>query len=234
LYREQGPRLLAIAMDAGRSTFRKEIYADYKANRPPAPDDLRVQIGRAEEIIRAAGLTVWKQEGVEADDLIAGAATRAAESGLRVVVVGADKDLMQLCSERVVLWDTLRNKVFGPPEVLERFGVGPAQLGDLLALTGDSSDNIPGVPSVGPKTAAELLQRFGDLDGIFARLDEIERKKLKETLATHEAAARLSRQLVALKLDCPLDLSPEALRFGDLARRDVPALRSLYTNLGFR
>lgn len=234
LYREQRPRLLAIAMDAGRSTFRKEIYADYKANRPPAPDDLRVQIGRAEEIIRAAGLTVWKQEGVEADDLIASAATRAAESGLRVVVVGADKDLMQLCSERVVLWDTLRNKVFGPPEVLERFGVGPAQLGDLLALTGDSSDNIPGVPSVGPKTAAELLQRFGDLDGIFARLDEIERKKLKETLATHEAAARLSRQLVALKLDCPLDLSPEALRFGDLARRDVPALRSLYTNLGFR
>lgn len=234
LYREQRPRLLAIAMDAGRSTFRKEIYSEYKANRPPAPDDLRVQIGRAEEIIRASGLTVWKQEGVEADDLIATAATRAAASGLRVVVVGADKDLMQLCSERIVLWDTLRNKVFGPDEVLERFGVGPAQLGDLLALTGDSSDNIPGVPSVGPKTAADLLQRFGDLDGIFAHLAEIERKKLKETLAEHEPAARLSRKLVALKLDCPLDLSPEALKFGELERRDVPALKALYTSLGFR
>jgi len=234
LYREQKPHLLAIAMDAGRSTFRKEIYADYKANRPPAPDDLRVQIGRAEEIIRASGLTVWKQQGVEADDLIATAATRAAENGLRVVVVGADKDLMQLCSERVVLWDTLRNKVFGPAEVVERFGVGPAQLGDLLALTGDSSDNIPGVPSVGPKTAAELLLRFGDLDGIFSRLGEIERKKLRETLTEHEPAARLSRKLVALKLDCPLDLSEDALLFGQGDRRNLPALKALYAELGFR
>jgi len=234
LYREQKPHLLAIAMDAGRSTFRKEIYGAYKANRPPAPEDLRVQIGRAEQILVASGLTVWKQEGVEADDLIATAATRAAEQGLRVVVVGADKDLMQLCSDRVVLWDTLRSKVFGPAEVTERFGVGPAQLGDLLALTGDSSDNIPGVPSVGPKTAAELLQRFGSLDGIFSHLDQIERKKLKETLTEHEAAARLSRRLVALKLDCPLDLSTSALSFGDADRRDVGALKALYTELGFK
>jgi len=234
LYREQKPHLLAIAMDAGRSTFRKAIYDGYKANRPPAPDDLRVQIGRAEEIIRASGLTVWKEEGVEADDLIATAATCAAEKGLRVVVVGADKDLMQLCSDRVVLWDTLRSKVFGPEEVVERFGVPPAQLGDLLALTGDSSDNIPGVPSVGPKTAAELLRRFGSLDGIYARLDELEKKKLKETLLSHEPAARLSRKLVALKMDCNLDISEEALRFGQLDRRNVPALKALYSSLGFR
>lgn len=234
LYREQKPHLLAIAMDAGRSTFRKEIYQDYKANRPPAPEDLRVQIGRAEEIIRASGLTVWKQEGVEADDLIATAATQAAKNGLKVVVVGADKDLMQLCSERVVLWDTLRSKVFGPPEVVERFGVGPEQLGDLLALTGDSSDNIPGVPSVGPKTAAELLHRFASLDGIFSHLGDIERKKLRETLTEHEAAARLSRKLVALKLDCPLDLSEPALRFDQEDRRDVPTLKALYSTLGFR
>jgi DNA polymerase I len=234
LYREQKPHLLAIAMDAGRGTFRKEIYQDYKANRPPAPEDLRVQIGRAEEIIRASGYTVWKQEGVEADDLIATAATQAEKNGLKVVVVGADKDLMQLCSERVVLWDTLRNKVFGPPEVVERFGVGPEQLGDLLALTGDSSDNIPGVPSVGPKTAAELLHRFGHIDGIFSHLGEIERKKLRETLTEHEGAARLSRRLVSLKLDCPLDLSEPALRFDQAERRDVPALKALYGTLGFR
>lgn len=234
LFREQKPHLLAIAMDAGRVTFRQEIYAEYKANRPPAPPDLVVQINRAEEIIRATGLTVWKQAGIEADDLIATAATRAEAAGQRVVIVSGDKDLMQLCSERVLLWDTLRNKVFGPAEVLERFGVGPERLGDLLALTGDSSDNIPGVPSVGPKTAAELLHRFGTLDGIFAHLADIERKKLKETLAEHEKLARVSRELVELKRDCDLDLSEDAVRFDPEGRRDTARLKELYSELGFR
>ncbi|HSC88470.1 MAG TPA: DNA polymerase I [Polyangiaceae bacterium] len=233
LFRERKPALLAIAMDSGRATFRRELYADYKANRPPAPDDLRVQIRRAEEIIDAWGLATYKQEGVEADDLIASATRAAQRAGQRVVIVGADKDLMQLAAPDVVLWDTLRNKVFGPAEVQERFGVGPERLGDLLALMGDSSDNIPGVPSVGPKTAAELLTQFGDLDGLFARLSEVKRPKLRDTLSANEAAARLSRQLVALKEDCPVDVTPEAVHFSPTTRRDTERLRTLFGELGF-
>lgn len=233
LFRERKPRLLCIAMDSGRETFRKELYPDYKANRPPAPDDLRVQIRRAEEIVRAWGLSVLKEEGVEADDLIASATRRSLEEGRRVVIVSADKDLMQLVGPGVVMWDTLRNKVFGPEEVEERFQVKPAQLGDLLALMGDSSDNIPGVPSVGPKTAATLLKDHGSLDGIFAALDSIPRKKLKETLTEHQSNARLSRKLVALKDDCEVDVSPTAVAFSPAARRDEEKLKELYEELGF-
>lgn len=233
LFRERQPHLLCVAMDAGRATFRKEIYPEYKANRPPAPDDLRVQIQRAEEIVRAWGLAVEKQEGVEADDLIASVAIQAQLAGKRVVIVSADKDLMQLVGDHVVMWDTLRNKVFGPDEVQERFQVPPSLLGDLLALTGDSSDNIPGVPSVGPKTAATLLQEYANLDGIFASLDKIKRKKLKETLTAHEGDARLSRRLVALKSDCIVDISEEALAFSPSKRRDEAKLIAIYEELGF-
>ncbi len=233
LFRERRPQLTCIAMDSGRETFRKQIFPDYKANRPPAPDDLRIQIKRAEEIVRAWGLNVLKEDGVEADDLIASVTKRTLAEGRRVVIVSADKDLMQLVGPNVIMWDTLRNKVFGPEEVEERFQVPPALLGDLLALMGDSSDNIPGVPSVGPKTAATLLQEHGSLDGIFAALGTIKRKKLKETLEEHEDAARLSRRLVALKEDCAVDVSPEALAFAPEERRDEPKLLELYEELGF-
>ncbi len=233
LYRERQPHLLAIAMDAGRKTFRREIYPDYKANRPPAPDDLRVQIERAEQIVRASGLAVFKQEGAEADDLIATAVTRLRRQGRSIVIVGADKDLMQLVSDDVLLWDTLRNKVFGPKEVQERFGVEPHKLGDLLALMGDSSDNIPGVPSIGPKTAATLIADYEDLDGIFSHVGEIKRKKLRETLQTHEEDARLSKRLVTLKTDCDIDISDENLTFANPSRRNEPALLELFETLGF-
>lgn len=233
LFRERKPQLLCIAMDSGRETFRKELYPEYKANRPPAPDDLRVQIRRAEEIVRAWGLSVLKQDGVEADDLIASVTRRSREEGRRVVIVSADKDLMQLVGTGVVMWDTLRNKVFGAEEVEERFQVKPEQLGDLLALMGDSSDNIPGVPSVGPKTAATLIKDHGSLDGIFAALDSISKKKLKETLAEHEVNARLSRKLVALKDDCAVDVSAVALAFSSAERRDERKLKELYEELGF-
>lgn len=233
LFRERQPRLLAIAMDAGRATFRQEIFPEYKANRPPAPDDLKVQIGRAEQLVLASGLAVFKQAGVEADDLIATLVKHALEAHLRVVIVSADKDLMQLVNDNVLMWDTLRNKVFGVEEVQERFQVGPDKLGDLLALTGDSSDNIPGVPSVGPKTAATLLNEYGDLDGVFRSLSSVNRKKLAETLQQHEKNARLSRRLVALKDDCELDASLANLAFSPKSRRDEQRLTELYRELGF-
>ena len=231
LVRQCRPALLAIAMDSGRVTFRKEIYEEYKANRPPAPTDLKQQMARCEQIVRAFNIPIFKQDGVEADDLIASAVKRAAEHDLKVVIVAADKDLMPLVSERTIMWDTMRDRVFGVAEVEERFGVRIDQVQDLLALTGDTSDNIPGVPSVGPKTAKDLLVEFGTLDGIYQRIDEIKKKGLKDKLVEHKDKAFLSRRLVNLKDDCPITIDQAHLAYGG---RDIPALKALYAELGFQ
>jgi DNA polymerase-1 len=231
LFRERRPALCAIAMDSGRDTFRRDMYPEYKANRPPAPADLVPQLARAEEIARALGITCYQERGVEADDLIATAVRLARKHGLRCVIVASDKDLMQLVGPDVLLWDTMRDRVVGPAEVVERFGVRTDQLGDLLALMGDSSDNVPGVPHVGPKTARELLSEYGTLDGVYANLGGISRKALRETLATHEAEARVSRRLVALKDDCNITFDLERLRPG---QRDTETLERVYSELGFR
>lgn len=230
LVRERKPELLAVAMDAGRETFRKQLYSGYKANRPPAPPDLKQQIQRCEEIVRAYQIPVFKLPGVEADDLIATVVTQSRPLGLQVVIVGADKDLMQLVSKDVVLYDTMRDKVFGPEEVEDRFGVKISQVRDLLALMGDSSDNIPGVPSVGPKTARDLLLSYETLAGVYEHLNEIKRKKLKQTLAEHREQAELSQRLVTLKDDCAITLDLQALRRNG---RDVERLRELFLELGF-
>ena len=230
LLRERRPALFAIAMDSGRATFRKEIYDAYKANRPAAPEDLKSQLGRLEQIVRAFQVPILKQDGVEADDLIASCVKCASARDVRSVIVAADKDLMQLVSDRVVMYDTMRDKVFGVAEVEERFGVRVDQVRDYLALTGDSSDNIPGVPSVGPKTAKELLNQFGTLEGIYENLDKIARKGLRDTLANNRDNAFLSQRLVTLKDDCQAEFSPD--NFGR-RERDVATLRELYAELGF-
>jgi len=230
LVRERRPALFAIAMDSGRDTFRKDIYAEYKAHRPPAPPDLAQQFTRCEEVVRAFNVACFKEPRVEADDLIATAVRLGREQGLRTVIVAADKDLMQLVGPDVMLWDTMRDRVIGPAEVSERFGVEVSQLGDLLALMGDSSDNIPGVPHVGPKTARELLVEYKTLGGIYENTAQIKRKALRETLEGHREQAFLSRRLVELKNDCVLDFAREKLAFRG---RDVPALRRLYAELGF-
>jgi DNA polymerase-1 len=231
LLRERRPALFGIAMDSGRSTFRKEIYDGYKANRPPAPDDLRQQLQRVEQVVRAFNVAILKLDGVEADDLIACSVKQARARGLRVVVVASDKDLMQLVGPDVVLYDTMRDRVFGVPEVEERFGVRVDQLRDLLALTGDSSDNIPGVPSVGPKTAKDLLVEYGTLVGVYEHLEQIQRKALREALTNNKELAFISQRLVTLKDDCWDAFDP-----AEFARRprDVATLRTLYTELGFQ
>ena len=230
MLREQRPRLLAVALDAGRETFRREIFPDYKANRPPAPDDLRSQLQRCEQIVNGFHAAIYKQEGVEADDLIATVVRRAREQKLRVVILAADKDLMQLVGDDVMLWDTMRSRVIGPPEVEERFGVRVDQLHDLLALMGDTSDNIPGVPSVGPKTAMELLKAYGTLQGIYDNLDKIAKKGLLQKLTEHRDQAFLSQRLVALKDDCDIEVNLERLSYRG---RDVDKLRLVYSELGF-
>ena len=230
MLRERNPRLMAVALDAGRDTFRREIFPEYKAHRPPAPDDLRSQLQRCEQIVLGYHAAIYKHEGVEADDLIATVVRRARELQLKVVILAADKDLMQLVGDDVMLWDTMRDRVIGPPEVEERFGVRVDQLQDLLALMGDTSDNIPGVPSVGPKTAMELLKAYGTLNGIYENLGQITKKGLLKNLTEFRDQAFLSQRLVALKNDCPIEVSREALAFRG---RDTEKLRALYSELGF-
>jgi DNA polymerase-1 len=230
LMTEHRPQLLAVAMDSRTPSFRHALYEGYKANRPPAPPDLKPQIARVQQVIAAYHLPVLQQDGVEADDLIASAVARARAADMRVVIVSSDKDLMQLIDEHVVMFDTMRNAVFGPAEVEEKLGIPPALVRDYLALVGDSSDNIPGVPSVGPKTAVQLLREYGSLAGVYESVDKVERKALRQKLIDHRAAAELSRELVALKHDLDVDISAEALA---LPAPDVVRLAELFKELAF-
>ena len=225
------PVRLVAAMDTAEPSFRKELFAEYKANRPPPPEDLVAQFEEVERLVDAFRIPRLAVPGYEADDVVATLVRRARQQGLKVVVLTADKDLAQLVGPDVVLYDSMRERVTGPEEVRQRFGVGPEQLGDLLALMGDSSDNVPGVPSVGPKTAAKLLEQFGSLEGIYAHLDEVSRPSLRKKLAEHEAEARLSRELVALRDDVPIDVDPASLRWPG---PDEAALARLYERLEMR
>jgi DNA polymerase-1 len=227
---ERDPKLMAVAMDSKGPSFRKGIDDAYKANRPPPPEDLSVQMQRVRSLVELLGIQVWQQDGFEADDLIATAVRRALSEGLRVVIVSADKDLMQLVGGSVVMWDTMRNKVYGPAEVAEKFGVGPDKMHDLLALTGDSSDNVKGIPSVGPKTAAKLLEQFGSIEGIYEGIDQL-KGKLRENLEANRAAADLARTLVALRDDLEIVFDKTALDFQP--RVNVKGLEEAYTELGF-
>lgn len=226
----QRPTYFAVACDSKGKSFRHERYAEYKATRPPAPPDLSQQMERALEIVDAYAIPRFVVPAVEADDIIATLVAKAREAGLKVVIVSADKDLLQLVNDDVVMYDSMRDKVFGAPETFEKMGVRPDQVRDFLALTGDSSDNVPGVPSVGPKTAAQLLADFGDVDSIYARLGELTKKAVREKLETHRELAYLSRDLVSLKTDVPVEFDLEKLRYGGA---DLSKLRSLFVELEF-
>jgi DNA polymerase I len=230
---ERRPHMFVVAMDSRGPTFRHAIDARYKATRPAPPPDLSQQMARVHEIIRAWDVACFVREGFEADDLIASVTARAITEGWRVVIVSADKDLMQLVRDddgRVVLWDSMRDRVYGPREVREKLGVLPSQVRDFLALTGDTSDNVPGVPGVGPKTAGDLLAQFGSMDGIYAHIDEVSKPKLRENLKAHEADARVSQTLVTLDATSTIEWDRSKLLWGGA---NVPALRVLYTELEF-
>ena len=231
LVEQRKPALLAVAMDSPGKTFRDELDATYKAHRPPPPPDLGPQMERCRQLVDAYRIPVFIGDGYEADDFIAVAVGKAKERGLRVVIASSDKDLMQLVDDgRVMLWDAMRDKVFGPAEVQAKFGVPPEQVRDLLALVGDAVDNVPGVPTVGAKTAADLLAQFGSVDAIYQRLDEVKKPRTREALRDNEASARLSQKLVTLYTDLPIEMDLEALRYGGA---DGERLRELFTELGF-
>jgi DNA polymerase-1 len=205
LHKEEGPTHLAVIFDAAGPTHRDGMYGDYKANRPPPPPDLVPQFPMIRDATRAFSLPCIEEEGLEADDIIACYAKAALAQNWKVTIVSSDKDLMQLIEDgRLDLYDTMNDRRLGRAYVEEKFGVGPERLGDVLALMGDSVDNIPGVPGIGPKTAALLIQEYGDLESVLANAENIKKPKLRQNLIEHAESARLSRRLVELVCDSPL------------------------------
>jgi DNA polymerase-1 len=203
------PTHLAIVFDKSEVTFRNKLYPDYKAHRPPAPDDLIPQFALIREAVRAFDLPCLEQAGFEADDLIATYVREACERGAIATIVSSDKDLMQLVTDCVTMYDTMKDRRIGIPEVIEKFGVPPEKVVEVQALAGDSTDNVPGVPGIGVKTAAQLIVEYGDLETLLQRAGEIKQPKRREALIENAEKARISRQLVLLddkvKLDVPLD-----------------------------
>ena len=200
---EDQPTHLAVIFDYSAKTFRNELYDQYKAHRPEPPEDLVPQFALIREATKAFDLPCIEMEGYEADDLIATYARQAAEAGARVSVASSDKDLMQLVTGQVTLLDPMKVKRIGPDEVREKFGVGPDRVIDVQALAGDSVDNVPGVPGIGIKTAAQLIEAYGDLETLLARAGEIKQPKRREKLTDHAEDARISKTLVTLKDDVP-------------------------------
>ncbi len=223
LHAADGPTHMAVVLDKAGTSFRNEIYDQYKANRPPAPEDLRPQFPMIRDATLAFSLPMIEEDNVEADDMIASYTKAAVAQGWKVTIVSSDKDLMQLVEPGVDMLDTMKNIRIETAEVEEKFGVGPELVGDILSLMGDSSDNIPGVPGVGPKTATKLIQEFGDLDAVLAAAPDMKPSKLRDNLIEHESKARLSRVLVTLKEDCPLPIALENMVLGPIPEGPLAA-----------
>jgi len=222
----------AVVMDPIGKTFRHELYDEYKANRPPTPEDLKEQFPYVEPLTVAIGVPVVRVEGVEADDVIATLAGRGRDAGLEVVIVSGDKDLMQLVGDGVSMVDTMKGRVWDPAAVEEKFGVPPQGVGEVLAIMGDSSDNIPGVKGIGAKGAADLIRRFGTLDEVYAHLEDIEKPRTRELLEESREPALLSRVLVALRED--VELPDEGFDWLRPTDKDHDALIPLLEELEFR
>ena len=199
------PTHLVVVFDAKGKTFRSDIYPEYKMNRPPAPEDLVPQFPLTRDATRAFGLACIEQEGFEADDIMATLAIQARDAGGHVTIVSSDKDLMQLVGNGVEMYDAMKNKRIGSEQVVEKFGVGPNRVIDVQSLAGDSVDNVPGAPGIGIKTAALLINEYGDLDSLLERASEIKQPKRRETLIDNADQIRTSRDLVTLKTDMKMD-----------------------------
>ena len=225
------PTHLAVVFDAGRYTFRNELYPAYKANRPEPPEDLIPQFALIRDAVRAFDVPCIELANYEADDVIATYARQARERGATLIIVSSDKDLMQLVDENVVMLDTMKNKKLGIPEVFEKFGVAPNRVIDVQSLAGDSVDNVPGVPGIGIKTAAQLINEYGDLDTLLARAGEIKQPKRRESLLEFADQARISRDLVRLDDRAPV---PETIDDIKVRPIDLPRAIAFVEENGFR
>jgi DNA polymerase-1 len=233
LSRADGPTHMAVILDASEHTHRNEMYDQYKAHRPPPPEDLVPQFPLIRTATRAFSIPCIEEAGLEADDIIACYVTAAIKAGWKVTIVSSDKDLMQLIDEDagIDMLDTMNDRRIGRTEVLEKFGVPPEKVGDVLALMGDSVDNVPGVPGIGPKTASQLIQQYGDLETVLASTDQISKPKLKQNLIEFAAEARLSRELVRLVCHSPL---PEPLEALELKGIPMEPLQEFLADQGFK
>ena len=189
---------IAVIFDAGAHTFRNDLYDQYKANRPPLPEDLRPQFPLTRDATRAFNVACIEMDGYEADDIMATLAVQAQAAGGGCTIISSDKDLMQMIGPGIDMFDPMKNKTIGPDEVFEKFGVDPGRVVDVQSLAGDGVDNVPGAPGIGLKTAALLIQEYGDLDTLLARAHEIKQPKRRDSLVDNAAQIRLSRTLVQL------------------------------------
>ncbi len=231
LMRQEQPDYLAVVFDERGPTFRHEADPTYKANRKRMPDELAVQLPLIHRLVEAHNIPKLSLQGYEADDIIGTLAHRLEAQGLDVVLVSGDKDFCQLVTPNVTLFDPMKDQRIGEAEVEERFGVEPARVIEVLGLMGDSSDNVPGVPGIGEKTAKKLLATYGTIEELLGRVDEIKQKKGRENLIEHAESARHSRQQVTIHMDVPIDIGLDALKFED---PDTDALRTLYEELEFK
>lgn len=229
--REKRPDCIAVAFDSKGPTKRHIEYAEYKAQRPKMPDALSIQIPYIHKMVEAFRIQKLMIEGFEADDIIGTIAKKAQAKGLAVVIVSGDKDMFQLIDEHIMVYDTLKERLYSVADVKERLGVGPERVVEIMGLMGDSIDNIPGVPGIGEKTAISLISEFGTIEDILSNADRISKPKLKETLKNYAELARLSRQLATIHIDLPIEFMPDDFR---LKEPDVPLLFSLFSEFEFK
>jgi len=230
LIKEKQPSHAAVAFDSRGKVFRHGMYPAYKANRPPMPDELAGQVPYIKDVVKALGLPSFEEPGIEADDIIGTAAEALHRQGATVIIVSGDKDLLQLVGETTTMWDPMNDRVMDPAAVKGKYQVGPEQLLDCFALMGDSSDNVPGVPGVGPKTAAKLILEHGSLEQLYEQVDSLKKSKMKDRLIENRDSAFLSRDLIRLKTDVEIPTDPDRYLLGE-ADRDK--LTEIYTELGF-
>jgi DNA polymerase-1 len=231
LIKEKKPEYLAMFFDSKGPSFRHDIFPEYKANRPPMPDELSVQLPFVKQITEGFKIKSYEKPGLEADDLIGTAALDAEKNGYRVVLVSSDKDFMQLVSDNILIFDPVKETMMGRNDVKEKAGVFPEQVVDMMALTGDASDNVPGVPGIGKKTAPTLISEFGSLDGIYENIERISAKKQKEKLLQNKDLAFLSRRLVTIDTRADFSFSVEDCK---AVEPDQAFLHELFSNLEFR
>ncbi len=230
ILREKNPTHLCVAFDSRGPVFRHEIYQEYKANRPPMPEDLAQQIPYIKSYVESSRIASLQKQGIEADDLIATAALHFREMGCQVVIISGDKDLLQLVGDGIVMWEPMNNKLYDTEAVGQKYKVEVDRLLDFFALVGDSSDNVPGVPGVGPKTAEKLMKEYGSLDGIYDGLEGMKKSKMKERLTDNRESAYLSRDLIRLKTDVDI---PKSLEEYKCDTGDDEKLEALYRELEF-
>ncbi len=231
LIKEKSPEYLMIFFDVKGPTFRHKMYGEYKANRPPMPEDLSIQIPHIKNIVSAFNLPSMEKQGYEADDLIGTVAKKAEDKGFSVIMVTGDKDFKQLVTKNIIIWDPMKDKVIDIKEIKAEFGLGPEKMIDIMGLMGDKADNIPGVPGIGPKTAASLITTFGTLEQLYENIDTVTKKKQRENLINFKAQAFLSKDLVTIKTDIPLLFNQNDFLFKGF---DNEKLFSLFKELEFK